>query len=787
MSCVHPTGTFTRVGGTAKAIARRLRPAMIAGVALGGCVCGHLRSKDQLSLDKVEPSVAIAGVCTPLLLRGNGFRPGVVTDVDDKDATSEPLSLRIGGTEIANPVLRADGAIEATLPDTVAPGVYEVSISLGPRHAGGAALRVGAPSEVTLRAPADLASGEERTFSLVVASRAPSDVMLAVDRIGVWPDGSAIASGVVLPVLVGPQEPVKVFGNLISERPAAEADAELAVSVHWSLGPLSGTVDESAILRAFGVPGMTATIDAPAEIEAGDQRPLSARLWAPANVDLAHVDLQVTAGGGAALASSLSVSGATIGAGSALSLPGALQGVSAGPGWLEIDATAVAQRGDAPAPVSQRYALAIRNGPAPALSVPSLPAIVEVGVPLTVTIDARNDGDVDLTGVQLTVTATDGSVSYPPAFISIAAGASVQQTFSVTPLTAGAPVRLNVALSGASALSGRSFAAQPASASSGAARKPAALAMTASPSQSRASKGQKVPLSVVITNTGDVDVAAAILSIAAGGSGLVIGPSGAPASTAQLPPTSVPAGGSVTLSPVTVGNSAAPATFSLSVSGSDSVSGAPVSASAAAGFDVQAGPLLSVSASGPTRMVSGQSATLDVLVRNDGDVDAVSVAAGVQVSGGVSAGSPSPASVARLAAAGGSLTFSIPVHAGGPAGTAGISVTAFAQDGNGAGTVSASSGLGLVVHDPPRITASFTGSLPATATEGQVLPAILHLGAAGPPSADALLVALPAFSASGGGTVTAHAPCPFPCALSAGGSLDVQVLITAGSAGNLQV
>ena len=232
MSCVHPTGTFTRVGGPAKAIARRLRPAMIAGVALGGCVCGHLRSKDQLSLDKVEPSVAIAGVCTPLLLRGNGFRPGVVTDVDDKDATAEPLSLRIGETEIGNPVLRADGAIEAMLPDTLAPGVYEVSISLGLRHAGGAALQIVAPIEVTLEAPADLASGEERTFSLAVASRAPSDVMLALDRIGVWPHGSATASGLVLPVLVGPQEPVKVFGNLISERPAAEADTELAVSVH---------------------------------------------------------------------------------------------------------------------------------------------------------------------------------------------------------------------------------------------------------------------------------------------------------------------------------------------------------------------------------------------------------------------------------------------------------------------------------------------------------------------------------------------------------------------------
>src|SRR2546427_4931590 len=126
---------------------------MIAGMALGGCVCGHVRSKDQLSLDTVEPSVAIAGVCTPLLLRGNGLRPGVVTDVDDKDATSEPLSLRIGPVEIANPVLRADGAIEATLPDTLAPGVYEVSISLGRRHAGGAALQVVAPIAVRLQSP----------------------------------------------------------------------------------------------------------------------------------------------------------------------------------------------------------------------------------------------------------------------------------------------------------------------------------------------------------------------------------------------------------------------------------------------------------------------------------------------------------------------------------------------------------------------------------------------------------------------------------------------------------
>jgi len=217
--------------------------------------------------------------------------------------------------------------------------------------------------------------------------------------------------------------------------------------------------------------------------------------------------------------------------------------------------------------VSLRRALTVRGGPAPALSGLSLPGIVEVGVPVTVAIDVRNNGDVDLTSAQLVISATDGTVSPAATSLALAAGASLRQTFSVTPQTAGAPVRVTVALSGVSAISGRTFVAQSASASSGAARRPAALAIAASPSQSRASKGQKVPLTVKISNTGDVDVPAAVLSIAASGSGLVLDASGAPVTSVQLPPTSVPAGGSVTLSPVALGNSVGPASFALFVSG----------------------------------------------------------------------------------------------------------------------------------------------------------------------------------------------------------------------------
>ncbi len=96
--------------------------------------------------------------------------------------------------------------------------------------------------------------------------------------------------------------------------------------------------------------------------------------------------------------------------------------------------------------------------------------------------------------------------------------------------------------------------------------------------------------------------------------------------------------------------------------------------------------------------------------------------------------------------------------------------------------------MSIAVQDPPRVTASFPATLPATATEGQTLPVtLLHLAAAGAPSADAQLVALPSLTVSGTGTATAQPPCTLPCALPAGGALDVPVQIVAGSAGNLQV
>src|SRR5207244_2437502 len=191
---------------------------------------------------------------------------------------------------------------------------------------------------------------------------------------------------------------------------------------------------------------------------------------------------------------------------------------------------------------------------------------------------------------------------------------------------------------------------------------------------------------------------------------------------------------------------------------------------------------------GPQRLVSGQSASIDVEVRNQGGTDALSLAPSAQVSGPIGTGSPAPASISRLAP-GSSVHFAIPVLAGAPAGSAAVSVQVKALDGNGAGPVSgAAPDLTIAILDPPKVTASFPAALPSTATEGQVLsPAPLRLSAAARPSADARLAALPALTVSGSGTASVQAPCPLPCAIDAGQSLDLSVQVTAGTAGNLQV
>src|SRR6266851_793919 len=431
-SLVTPAAERSEHGGRMRRAAAA-RAALLAAVALGGCDWSH--SGGGLSLDRVEPAIAVAGVRAPVLLHGTGFTAAVVTDLGKKTAAAAALSVRIGPAQLSNPVLRADGVIEATLPDTLAAGVYEVSVALGAR----------------------LAFGEKRPFSLQVTSRAPSDVMLALDSMGVSPAGSATAFGVVLPALVGPQAPVKVFGELTSMNPAAAVNAVLAISVRWSLGPLSGTVDASAGLRALGpAPAMLSlTASAtPAKVSAGLQRVSLALSLSNAGGAAVRLDalpdptLSATGSAAATVASAPASTAGTLLAGGASATYTWQYDVSGG-GALSFSASASG--------VDANSATALAPGPAAAGPVTvqqpakfSLSASLNLSTlsaglqQLQLTLQATNGGGAGIVfaplpapSIAVTGTASASAVSSPasPAGTTLASGAT--QSFIWTYSVAG--------------------------------------------------------------------------------------------------------------------------------------------------------------------------------------------------------------------------------------------------------------------------------------------------------------------------------------------------------------
>src|SRR6266852_3386411 len=499
------------------------RAALLAAVALGGCDWSH--SGGGLSLDRVEPAIAVAGVRAPVLLHGTGFT-AVVTDLGKKTAAAAALSVRIGPAQLSNPVLRADGVIEATLPDTLAPGVYEVSVALGARQAfRSAALEVVPPIEVAIGAPTDLAFGEKRPFSLQVTSRAPSDVTLALDSMGVSPAGSATAFGVVLPALVGPQAPVKVFGELTSMNPASAVNAVLAISVRWSLGPLSGTVDGSAGLRLLGLAPAMLSLTAsatPAKVSAGLQRVSLALSLSNAGGAAVRLDalpdptLSATGSAAATVASAPASTAGTLLAGGASATYTWQYDVSGG-GALSFSASASG--------VDANSATALAPGPAAAGPVTvqqpakfSLSASLNLSTlsaglqQLQLTLQATNSGGAGIMlaplpapSIAVTGTASASAVSSPasPAGTTLASGAT--QSFVWTYSVAGSgSLAFTASASGTDANAGTAVTAPAAAAGPATVQKPATLtvaSVTASPSL--AHLGDAIDVAVALRNNGE--------------------------------------------------------------------------------------------------------------------------------------------------------------------------------------------------------------------------------------------------------------------------------------------
>ena len=568
------------------------RAALLAAVALGGCDWSH--SGGGLSLDRVEPAIAVAGVRAPVLLHGTGFT-AVVTDLGKKTAAAAALSVRIGPAQLSNPVLRADGVIEATLPDTLAPGVYEVSVALGARQAfRSAALEVVPPIEVAIGAPTDLAFGEKRPFSLQVTSRAPSDVTLALDSMGVSPAGSATAFGVVLPALVGPQAPVKVFGELTSMNPASAVNAVLAISVRWSLGPLSGTVDGSAGLRLLGLAPAMLSLTAsatPAKVSAGLQRVSLALSLSNAGGAAVRLDalpdptLSATGSAAATVASAPASTAGTLLAGGASATYTWQYDVSGG-GALSFSASASG--------VDANSATALAPGPAAAGPVTvqqpakfSLSASLNLSTlsaglqQLQLTLQATNSGGAGIMlaplpapSIAVTGTASASAVSSPasPAGTTLASGAT--QSFVWTYSVAGSgSLAFTASASGTDANAGTAVTAPAAAAGPATVQKPATLtvaSVTASPSL--AHLGDAIDVAVALRNNGEASATQVqLVGISASATAAQVGSPSGGASTL--------AGGSSTVFHIPFkALSEGPFTLTTGATGKDANAGTAVSA-----------------------------------------------------------------------------------------------------------------------------------------------------------------------------------------------------------------
>ena len=130
-----------------------IRAAVVCALAFGGCVCGRHTPDGGFVLDAVAPSPVVAGVRAKVALKGAGFRVSVRSDLGAKTVTSDSISASAGPADLQSPVLRDDGLIDAVVPDTLEPGVWPVSLSIGGTAAGGTpALEVVAPIELALHA-----------------------------------------------------------------------------------------------------------------------------------------------------------------------------------------------------------------------------------------------------------------------------------------------------------------------------------------------------------------------------------------------------------------------------------------------------------------------------------------------------------------------------------------------------------------------------------------------------------------------------------------------------------
>jgi hypothetical protein len=406
----------------------------------------------------VEPGTGIAGVAIDLTIRGSGFTLPFRTDLGGSSPGPIELTAAIGSVALEGVRLDPAGAVTGTLPPTLPPGLYGVTLRFPDGRAAtlAAAYRAEPPIEATLAVdPAELAQGTQAGVTLTVTSHAGADVELVPGSAAAMPAGAlAVALALAaLPASLAPGASATVGGTLQGLAWPTGADGEVTATVGWKLAELTDAVAAQATVHLLGPGRLVVDATAPPVLTFDQATVIAVHVSnagdAPVrSVTLAVSDQSATPG--------LVTVGAPVpalidelapGAGQNVTVP-IVAGGAPGPVSLAITAAGLDANGAGPVASDARTVdLAVQAPGEVTLAADLTPAQVSAGQVVTFTLTVTNTGQAGInvmdlppptaspTGTALLTQVTSpvftpgeavaggGSVSYAWTYVSTGSGA----------------------------------------------------------------------------------------------------------------------------------------------------------------------------------------------------------------------------------------------------------------------------------------------------------------------------------------------------------------------------
>jgi hypothetical protein len=103
---------------------------LAAALAAATLACGERAAVGGPRPLAIEPASGPEGQAVPVVVRGESFRPAVHTDYGDGGASTVDarFTVRLGSAPLQGVKLQPDGTITATVPETLPPGTYDLTV-----------------------------------------------------------------------------------------------------------------------------------------------------------------------------------------------------------------------------------------------------------------------------------------------------------------------------------------------------------------------------------------------------------------------------------------------------------------------------------------------------------------------------------------------------------------------------------------------------------------------------------------------------------------------------------